>query len=301
MKNIEFDYLITKANGEQMECFTEAKLTDKNIKEVADFIAADKDHQTGELQDIPGHVYDRFMNAAYEDAIRTLKAKKDALTEDDSIDLQLYLPWMLIELLPDEVQDLLPDELFEDEEEADVLDGDRDVDPMGLYELEPPTKENSLYLTIKQMYFDQIVEGTKKEEYREIKDTTYKKYLEVDEEGFPLINPDLFPEGFDPDMLCPGDPLYALLSDWNGGNCYLVPKNSILYLNLAVGYNKERDTATVVVEDITFEPAKDKKGEIVRYGFDPENGNVQFSSDGPLTVWQAVFHLGEVVEVNRKK
>ena len=39
--------------------------------------------------------------------------------------------------------------------------------------MEQPTKANSLYLTIKQVYFDQIVAGTKKEEYREVKDTTY--------------------------------------------------------------------------------------------------------------------------------
>ena len=51
--------------------------------------------------------------------------------------------------------------------------------------MEKPTKGNSLYLTIKQVYFDQIVAGTKKEEYREIKDTTYKKYLDTDEYGCP--------------------------------------------------------------------------------------------------------------------
>ena len=49
-----------------------------------------------------------------------------------------------------------------------------------------PTKENTLYLTIKQVFFDQIVVGTKKEEYREIKDTTYKKYLECDKDGWPF-------------------------------------------------------------------------------------------------------------------
>ena len=38
-----------------------------------------------------------------------------------------------------------------------------------------PTKENTLYLPIKQIYFNAIIEGTKKEEYREIKDTTFKK------------------------------------------------------------------------------------------------------------------------------
>lgn len=39
------------------------------------------------------------------------------------------------------------------------------------------TKENTLYLPIKQVYFDQILSGEKDKEYREIKDTTFKKYL----------------------------------------------------------------------------------------------------------------------------
>ena len=42
-----------------------------------------------------------------------------------------------------------------------------------------PTKQNTLYLTIKQKYFDEIVAGTKKNEYREIKDTTATKYLDT--------------------------------------------------------------------------------------------------------------------------
>ena len=46
-----------------------------------------------------------------------------------------------------------------------------------------PTKENTLYLTIKQKYFDEIMAGTKKNEYMEIKDTTASKYLEMWKEG----------------------------------------------------------------------------------------------------------------------
>ena len=37
--------------------------------------------------------------------------------------------------------------------------------------------ENSLYLTIRQKPFDEILAGTKTIEYREIKSTTYKNYL----------------------------------------------------------------------------------------------------------------------------
>ncbi|MDI9605240.1 MAG: hypothetical protein QM305_07985 [Bacteroidota bacterium] len=34
-----------------------------------------------------------------------------------------------------------------------------------------------------QIHFDAILAGTKKEEYREIKDTTFKKYIETWKEG----------------------------------------------------------------------------------------------------------------------
>ena len=46
-----------------------------------------------------------------------------------------------------------------------------------------PTKENTLYLTIKQSYFNEILQGKKKKEYREIKETTFRKYLETWSEG----------------------------------------------------------------------------------------------------------------------
>ena len=42
------------------------------------------------------------------------------------------------------------------------------------------TKENTLYLPIKQIYFDEILASTKKTESREIKPTTYKKYLDTE-------------------------------------------------------------------------------------------------------------------------
>ena len=77
------------------------------------------------------------------------------------------------------------------------------------------TKENTLYLTIKQVYFDQIIEGSKKEEYREIKDTTYKKYLEVSEQGWPL---------FDTTLISEDDELLGDLCIWNNGVYPYIPK-----------------------------------------------------------------------------
>ena len=57
-----------------------------------------------------------------------------------------------------------------------------------------PTKDNTLYLTIKQVYFDQIVAGTKKDEFRDITPNTYKKYLDCDEDGEPYYNNEVLNE-----------------------------------------------------------------------------------------------------------
>ena len=152
-----------------------------------------------------------------------------------------------------------------------------------------PTKENTLYLTIKQKYFDEIVAGTKMEEYREIKDTTYKKYLECAENGAPY---------FYTDKIDPKDPNSGNIYTWNGGDYPFVPKASIEYLSLAVGYAKERDTAIVEVEDMTFEPMQNKMGKPAR--FKDEDGFASIDDNGDLCFWNVVFHLGKVIEVHRK-
>jgi predicted helicase len=127
---------------------------------------------------------------------------------------------------------------------------------------EPQTKENTLYLVMMKVYFDAIVAGTKKVEYREIKDTTARRYLKTDKNGSLILNAANTVEGKS----------YSLYA-FNGGRFPFIPKN-IKYLNLAVGYNKERDTATVQVSRITF-----------RY---------------VGKMWIAEFHIKKVVSVERK-
>lgn len=62
--------------------------------------------------------------------------------------------------------------------------------------MEAPTKENTLYLPIKQVYFDQIIEGTKVEEFREVKyGITANRYLLKDENGKYVLNPDVTEPG----------------------------------------------------------------------------------------------------------
>lgn len=153
-----------------------------------------------------------------------------------------------------------------------------------------PTKENTLYLTIKQVFFDQIVVGTKKEEYREIKDTTYKKYLECDKDGWPFC---------DPSKAEADNPLLGDLCIWNDGVYPYIGKENLEYLSLAVGYHRDRDTAIVEITDITFEPMADNEGKPCRFT-DDGKGNVEPDENGDLCFWIVVFHLGKVIEVHRK-
>lgn len=135
--------------------------------------------------------------------------------------------------------------------------------------MEAPTKENTLYLPIKQVYFDQIIQGTKKEEYREIKEgITANRYLLKDSKGKYVLNPD---------VTLPDKEYF--IDDYNNGNFPFVPK-PYKYLYLAVGYAKERDTALVEVDGFRFIPNMIRAN---LYAF-----------------WQIAFHIGRVVEVHRK-
>ena len=94
-------------------------------------------------------------------------------------------------------------------------------------------KEETLYLPIKQVYFDEIVAGTKKAEYREIKEgITANRYLQKDENGKYVLNPEVTESGKE----------------------YFIDDYKYKYLPLAVGYAKERDTAIVEVTGYSFEP-----------------------------------------------
>lgn len=156
--------------------------------------------------------------------------------------------------------------------------------------MEKPTKQNTMYLPIKQEFFDQIIAGTKKEEYRDILPTTYKKYLDCDEFGEPFYD-DTFTD--EEAAFYGADMIMA----YHDGKFPFFFKEDIKYLNLAVGYSKVRDTATVEVTEITAQLGKDKKGNDARFDFDDKN-KVVFFPDGRFCVWQAVFHLGKIIEQN---
>lgn len=141
--------------------------------------------------------------------------------------------------------------------------------------MELPNRQNTLYLPIKQVYFDAILAGTKKEEYREVKEgLTANKYLIKD----PVT-------GYKLNQKVATDPTQRYyVDDYINGGFPFLPRE-YKYLNLAVGYAKERDTALVEVVGFSFTP------EMIR---EDRNGVPRFA------FWTIAYHLGRVLKVHRK-
>ena len=90
--------------------------------------------------------------------------------------------------------------------------------------MEQPTKENTLYLPIKQIYFDQIIAGTKDKEYREIKEgLTAKRYLQREADGEYSLNTE-----------CTEPGKKYNIDDYNNRKFPFLPNSAIKYFNLAV-------------------------------------------------------------------
>lgn len=131
-------------------------------------------------------------------------------------------------------------------------------------------KESTLYLPIKQVYFDQIIAGTKKEEFREIKEgITANRYLIKDPNTKYKVNERVADPGKE-----------WFVDDYNNGDFPFLPRQ-YKYLYLAVGYAKERDTALVEIDGFRFMP------NMIR-------GNM-------YAFWVIAFHIGRIIEVHRKK
>lgn len=125
----------------------------------------------------------------------------------------------------------------------------------------------TLTLIIKQCYFDEIIKGTKKQEFREVKPTTIKRLLQLDSDGYEVED--------------------------ENGNAIPIRYDALL---LYVGYAKNRASALVEIKSAYCEIITDENGEpiIYEHGID-ENGE-------PL-VWVAervVYNLGKVLAYKPK-
>ena len=320
MIHINFKYFIVDCDEVMFESTAQAKLTQKDLKDTAKFI--EEHNYSPDFVDIPGNVYDKCIEKAYEKASQEYPDINERLDELEVI-LEQNIPISLINLLDEHIRQNLLEQTpsYNDEQNIDrsthysesdsigkvkstVLDhsisnntsealkqklSTADITDTNMDESIVPTKNNTLYLPIKQMYFDEIIEGNKKKEYREVKPTTYKKYLKCDQRGNPFVDTSLI------DM---DDPLCDDINVWNDGIYPLIPNENYKFLHLAVGYNKERDEALVEIKDVTFEPLLDEEGKIFR--FDEENGKAFRCENGKLCFWNIVYHLGQILNIQRK-
>lgn len=123
-----------------------------------------------------------------------------------------------------------------------------------------------LNLIIKQKYFDEIIAGTKTQEFREIRPTTSKKYIHYLHDGIE----------YDDDRDLPEE-----------GDVDIVP---IQYdaIRFFVGYNKDRASALVEVKDAFVELFVDEEGNDIVYEYKGEE----------YIAAQITYNLGKVIEKN---
>ena len=116
-----------------------------------------------------------------------------------------------------------------------------------------------LNLIIKQKYFDLIMRGQKVQEFREIRPTTEKRYLEMGEDG------------------------YAKETD--DGNVVPVRYDAIHFF---VGYAKDRDNALVEVKGAHVEFFVDDNGKPIMYEYKGEQ----------VWAAQIVYDLGRIIKTD---
>ncbi len=124
----------------------------------------------------------------------------------------------------------------------------------------------TLTLIIKQCFFDEIIKGTKKQEFREVKPTTIKRLVQLDKDGYEVED--------------------------ENGNAIPIQYDA---LQLYVGYAKNRASALVEVKSAYCEIPLEN-GEPIIYEFGTgKNGN-------PLTwvVETVVYNLGKVLAYKPK-
>lgn len=124
----------------------------------------------------------------------------------------------------------------------------------------------TLTLIIKQCFFDEIIKGTKKQEFREVKPTTVSRLVQLDEEGYEVEDED--------------------------GNAIPIHYDAIQFY---VGYAKNRASALVEVKSAFCQiPLENGEPIIYEFGTD-KDGN-------PLTwvVETVVYNLGKVLAYKPK-
>lgn len=123
-----------------------------------------------------------------------------------------------------------------------------------------------LTLIIKQKFFDEIVNGRKSIEYRDVTRTNAKKLVQTDENGYLIEN-----------------------QESNVSPYY--PKNYDA-IRFYVGYQKDRDTALIKVKNVVNKAVLTDDGKFI-YDGDPQSADFFVFSVNE-------YYLGEAIEIKRK-
>lgn len=113
-----------------------------------------------------------------------------------------------------------------------------------------------LNLIIKGEYFDKIIKGEKKQEFREIRPTTTSKYCEVDNDGSVILKDGI-----------------------------IIPRKYDA-IQFFVGYNKDRECALVEVKSAEIELFVDDDGNFIEYEY---KGEIHLAA-------QVVYNLGNIIK-----
>ncbi len=305
MEQINVNYDVVR-NGEPIfEGYAPVELTEEQVKEVAEYIR--DNHFSGELTDLPKEVLEDIVRQVVKIADSDMKdVMGDALYDDDEVYIQPVLPLHLINLLPVEVRNLIHKDKIEEyyaqfvkdmDEDEDMTEEEMEREPGIRYHADcdywsiegevEPNEENTLKLLIKQSLFDQIVSGEKTIEYREIKASTYKKFIECRRDGEPICNDALLTdENMDRDYD---------IHLWNGGIYPFIPKVTLHYLQLTVAYKKQRETALVELDGFSFSPQIiSETGKPARFSL--TRNTFKLSNRGRYCFWNIELHIKRVVK-----
>ncbi len=109
---IEFDYCITQHDELVDDCYAYVELVSEEILDIIDELL--EGNASGTLAELPDTYLQRFVNAALDDAI-TIYPNFDDETQGYAVMLSHWLPQQLVDLLPDELISSFNPEMFTDD------------------------------------------------------------------------------------------------------------------------------------------------------------------------------------------
>ena len=169
MHKIPFDYVLYTEKDFIGSYVVYVNLSDKQIKESSDFIA--DGHFTGELEDLPGKVFDKIKDAIFENVDKV--ARKMKIEEELTIQ-PLHLSPEFIKLLPEDVYRKIDMEcIFEEREVSSIEELLEKAEPEEVKE-----KSNVPFmktLALRQPWASLVVCGVKDIECRDSMPTKCRK------------------------------------------------------------------------------------------------------------------------------